>query len=141
MPAMLTDRQRHFLATRRVGHLATAGPNAEPHVVPVCFAIVGETLYITIDRKPKRAGASLQRIVNLRANPKACFIADHYDEDWTRLGWVMLRGDAEVLVDGREHDAAQALLKQRYRQLAAMDLTTLPVIALRVVHASGWGEL
>lgn len=138
---MLTDRQRHFLAACRVGHLATAGRNAVPHVVPVCFAIAGQTLYITIDRKPKRPGARLQRIINIRTNPEACFIADHYEEDWTRLAWVMLRGNAEILVDGAEHDAAQALIKERYPQLAAMDVITLPVIALRIIRASEWGAV
>lgn len=141
MAAMLTDRQRRFLAARRVGHLATAGFDAKPHVVPVCFAIDGLTLYVTIDRKPKRAGQLLQRIANILDNPAACFIADHYDEDWTHLGWVMLRGSAEILADGREHDAAQALLKMRYPQLAAMDITDLPVIALRIARATDWGEL
>jgi PPOX class probable F420-dependent enzyme len=141
MGAMLTDRQRRFLAARRVGHLATARQDAAPHVVPVCFAIEGTTLYVAIDRKPKRAGHGLQRITNILHNPAVCFIADHYDEDWTRLGWVMLRGNAEVLSDGREHDMAQALLKTRYPQLMAMDITGLPVIALRITHATDWGAV
>jgi len=138
---MLTDRQRHFLAARRVGHLATTGRNAEPHVVPVCFAIDGQTLYIAIDHKPKRTGGRLQRIANILANPQVCFIADRYDEDWARLGWVMLRGPAEILADGYEHDAAQVLLKKRYPQLAGMNLTGLPVIAMRIARASDWGEV
>jgi PPOX class probable F420-dependent enzyme len=139
MPAMLTDRQRRFLAARPVGHLATAGRDAAPHVVPVCFALEGRTLYIAIDRKPKRADGRLKRIANILANPAACFIADHYDQDWTRLGWVMLRGEAEILAEGAEHDAAQALLRTRYPQLAAMDIGPLPVIALRIARASEWG--
>lgn len=141
MPAMLTDRQRRFLAARPVGHLATAGRDAAPHVVPVCFAVEGPTLYIAIDRKPKRADGRLKRITNILANPAACFIADHYDEDWARLGWVMLRGKAEILGEGSEHDAAQALLRTRYPQLAAMDIGPLPVIALRIVRATEWGVL
>ena len=78
---------------------------------------------------------------NILHNPAVCFVSDHYDEDWTRLGWVMLRGNAEVLSDGREHDMAQALLKTRYPQLAAMDITDLPVIALRITHATDWGAV
>ncbi len=141
LTATLTDRQRRFLAARRVGHLATAGRHAEPHVVPVCFAIDGLTLYVAIDRKPKRAVQLLRRIANILHNPAACFIADRYDEDWTRLAWVMLRGNAEILTDGCEHDTAQALLRTRYPQLEAMDITDLPVIALRIARASEWGEL
>ena len=140
MAAMLTDRQRRFLAARRVGHLATAGRDAAPHVVPVCFAVEGQTLYVTIDAKPKRAGRTLRRIANILDNPAVCFIADHYDEDWTRLAWVMLRGNAEILEGGAEHDAAQALLRARYKQLAAMDIAELPVIALRIARATDWGE-
>ena len=80
-------------------------------------------------------------MTNLLANPAACFIADRYDEDWTRLAWVMLRGDAEILADGGEHDAAQALLTARYPQLAAMEIAACPVIALRIARATGWGAL
>jgi PPOX class probable F420-dependent enzyme len=141
MATMITDRQHRFLATRRVGYLATADRNAVPHVVPVCFAIDGQTLYITIDEKPKRAGRRLRRITNILENSAACFIADHYDEDWTRLAWVMLRGNAEIITNGDEHNAAQALLKRRYPQLAAMDIGGLPVIALRVVRATAWGKI
>jgi PPOX class probable F420-dependent enzyme len=139
MPPMLTDRQRRFLAARPVGHLATAGRDAAPHVVPVCFALEERTLYIAIDRKLKRADGRLKRLANILANPAACFIADHYDEDWARLGWVMLRGQAEILAEGAEHDAAQALLRARYPQLAAMDIAPLPVIALRITRATEWG--
>ena len=141
MRAMLTDRQRRFLAASRVGHLATAGRDAMPHVVPVCFAVSATTLYITVDQKPKRAGRPLRRVANILENPAACFVADHYDEDWARLGWVMLRGAAEILANGAEHDAAQALLRARYPQLAAMRIADLPVIALRVARATDWGEL
>ena len=70
-----------------------------------------------------------------------CLLADRYDEEWTRLGWVMLHGAADILAGGAEHDAAQALLRQRYRQYAAMDLAPLPVIALRIGRVTAWGDL
>jgi PPOX class probable F420-dependent enzyme len=75
------------------------------------------------------------------ANPQAVFIADHYDEDWSRLGWVMLRGGAEILDAGAEHDRAQALLRARYAQYRAMPIETLPVIALRIARVTTWGNL
>src|ERR1051326_9641003 len=62
---MLAERERRFLVSRRVGHLATADPQAAPHVVPVCFAIADRVLYVTIDEKPKRAGARLKRLRNI----------------------------------------------------------------------------
>ena len=74
---------------------------AAPHVVPVCFGLVDDTLYITIDRKPKRASdRPLKRLGNILENPQAAIVFDHYDEDWRRLAWVMLRGRAEILADG-----------------------------------------
>jgi PPOX class probable F420-dependent enzyme len=139
---MLSERERRFLATRRVGHLATADGRAFPHVVPVCFAVSHDTLYITIDEKPKRsAAAPLKRVRNIEQNPNVAFVADRYDDDWTRLGWVMLRGRAEILAGGTEHDDAQALLRSRYPQLAAMQIAALAVIAVRVEHATSWGNL
>ena len=68
-------------------------------------------------------------------------MVDRYDEDWTRLGWVMLRGRAEILAAGSEHDRAQALLRARYRQLEAMDIAGLPVIAIRIERVTSWGDL
>jgi hypothetical protein len=53
----------------------------------------------------------------------------------------MLRGRAEILAHGTEHDAAQALLQARYRQLATMDIAHLPVIALRIATVTSWGDL
>jgi PPOX class probable F420-dependent enzyme len=138
---MLGEMQRRFIESRRVGHLATADASGAPFLTPVCFGLDGTTLYITIDEKPKRRGMPLKRVRNILANPKVAFIADRYDEDWTRLGWVMLRGAAEILDGGAEHDRAQALLREKYAQYRAMNLTGLPVIALRSAHVASWGDL
>ena len=139
---MLSDRQRRFLDTSRVAHLATADARGVPHVVPVCFAIAEGTLYITIDEKPKRrTGAPLKRLRNITENPAVAVIADRYAEDWGRLGWIMLRGRAEILADGTEHARAQAQLRARYGQLNAMHIEPLPVIAVRLERVSSWGNL
>jgi PPOX class probable F420-dependent enzyme len=139
---MLADRERRFLEAERVARLATADAAGRPHVVPVCYALAADSVYFTIDEKPKRRPATrLKRLANLRANPFAALVADRYDEDWSRLGWVMVQGRAEVLEGGPEHDAAQALLRARYPQLRAMRIETLPVVAVRIEHASSWGRL
>ena len=139
---MLSAHERRFIDTRRVGHLATSDASATPHVVPVCFGLLDETLYITIDRKPKRAtDRPLKRLANILENSQAAIVFDHYDEDWRRLAWVMLRGRAEILADGPEHGRAQALLQARYRQLAEMQLAGLPVIAIRIERSASWGDL
>ena len=141
---MLSERQTRFLASRRVGHLATADGWAKPHLVPVCFVVSEDALYITIDQKPKGDVKALKRLRNISENPVAAFVADHWDEDWTRLGWVMLRGRAEILNEGAEHDRAQALLRSRYAQYRGMELVDLPVIAIappvasRPLAASRW---
>lgn len=140
---MLSDAERAFLNSRRVAHLATADAGGAPHVVPVCFAVDGDNVYITIDAKPKTvAAAGLKRVRNIVENPQVALIADHYDDrDWSRLGWVMVRGPAELLADGAEHDAAQELLRQRYPQYAGMALAQHPVIAIRIARATSWGNL
>jgi PPOX class probable F420-dependent enzyme len=138
---MLSEHQARFLDSRRVGHLATADAHGAPHLVPVCFVVSDGTLYITIDQKPKGDPRGLKRLKNIIENPVAAFVADRYDEDWARLGWVMLRGPAEILADGAEHDRAQALLRSRYRQYQGMALDNLPVIALRIERVTSWGNL
>jgi PPOX class probable F420-dependent enzyme len=138
----LSDSERRFLAHRRIAHLATADSRAVPHVVPVCFVISEGSLYITIDEKPKRhPGVALKRLRNIAENPAVAVVADRYDEDWALLGWVMLRGQAEVLTAGTEHDDAQALLRSRYPQLEAMQISRHPVIALRIERTASWGNL
>jgi PPOX class probable F420-dependent enzyme len=138
---MLSDRDARFLADRRVGHLATADARARPHLVPVCFVVSEGTVYITIDQKPKGDPRGLKRVRNILENPVAAFVADRWDENWTRLGWVMLRGPAEILSAGTEHDRAQELLRERYDQYRAMELAELPVIAIRIERVTTWGKL
>ncbi len=110
-------------------------------MVPVCFALDEASLYITVDEKPKRTDIPLKRLRNIQENPAVAFSVDRWSEDWTRLGWVMLRGTAEILSDGAEHDRAQDLLRQRYPQYRTMELAALPVIAVRLQRALSWGTL
>lgn len=135
---------RRFIEARRVAHLATADAAGVPQVQPVCFALAGDTVFIAIDAKPKQGPpARLKRLANIAANPAVAILFDRYDEDWARLGWVMLRGEAAILGAGAPgHDAAQGLLRARYPQYAAMDLAGLPVIAIRITApARLWGRL
>jgi PPOX class probable F420-dependent enzyme len=138
---VLTDAARGFCDRCRVGRLATADARGVPHLVPVCYAIIDDSLYITIDEKPKRLDIPLKRLRNIAENPEIAVTMDRWDEDWSRLAWVMLRGRAEILLDGPEHDQAQERLRERYPQYRTMDLRPLPVIALRVTRASIWGNL
>src|SRR5262245_31432102 len=139
---MLSEHELRFLAERRVAHLATADRDPGPHVVPVCFVVSATTLYVTIDEKPKRRPARLlKRLRNIADNPQVAVVVDRYEEDWARLGWVMLTGHAEILPQGLEHDEAQALLRSRYPQLEAMRIADQPVIAVRIARVTSWGNL
>ena len=134
---MLTGQARHFLDHHRVARFATADPGGQPHIVPICYAVSGDSVYFTIDEKPK----PLKRIRNLQQNPHVALVVDRYDEDWTRLGWVMVQGEAALLDNGEEHSKAQRLLKARYPQLDEMQISELPVIAIRIKRVVSWGNL
>jgi PPOX class probable F420-dependent enzyme len=139
---MWSDEELQFVLSQRVGRLATTDGSGAPHVLPVGYALDRNTLYITIDDKPKRLpGRRLKRLQNIIENPRIAVVVDRYDEDWSRLGWVMLRGRAEILDDGEEHDDAQALLRARYPQLVGMRIESYPVIALRIERVTSWGNL
>ena len=139
---MLTGQARHFLDHHRVANFATADPGGQPHIVPICYAVSGDSVYFTIDEKPKRlTDKPLKRIRNLQQNPHVALVVDRYDEDWTRLGWVMVQGEAALLDNGEEHSKAQRLLKARYPQLDEMQISELPVIAIRIKRVVSWGNL
>ncbi len=138
---MLSDAQRRFLDQSRVAHLATADRQGVPHLIPVCFCLDGLSLYITVDEKPKRTDIPLKRVRNIQENPAVAVTVDRWDEDWSRLGWIMLRGLAEILADGAEHDRAQEQLLGRYPQYQGMNLAPLPVIAVRIKRVLSWGAL
>ena len=139
--SVLSETAREFCERARVARLATADAKGVPHLVPVCYAIIGDMLYISVDEKPKRTDIPLKRTRNILENPEVAVTVDRWDEDWRRLAWVMLRGRAQILESGDEHDRAQAQLRERYPQYRAMNLTPLPVIALRIARVLSWGDL
>jgi len=138
--ATLDPHAGAFVDAQRVGHLATADAHGVPHVVPVCFARIDDRVYVAIDEKPKRGKPlTLRRVRNVLANPRAALVADAYDEDWSRLGFVLLRGAARVLEGGDEHGQAIAALRQKYAQYEAMALESRPVIAIDITSVTPWG--
>ncbi len=142
MAPILPPVVRAFLEQQRVGHLATVSRGGEPHVVPICYAVADDTIYTPIDEKPKQPGRTLRRVRNIEETGRAALVVDRYDEDWTQLGWVLLRGRAELLAPGSpEQTRAVELLRQRYPQYRTMRLETQPVVALRIERVSVWGKL
>jgi PPOX class probable F420-dependent enzyme len=141
--SILDEPARGFLERRRVGHLATVDARGAPQVVPICFALIGETLYVAIDEKPKRGDPlKLRRLRNIAENRQVAIVVDVYDDrDWSRLGFVLVRCSARVLLDGDEHAAAVAALRGRYAQYGAMRLEERPVIAADIERVTTWGRL
>jgi PPOX class probable F420-dependent enzyme len=127
---------RSRLASAPVARLATVGVDGRPHVVPVCFAVDDQTLYFAVDSKPKRT-TNLQRLRNIAANPAVSILADHYEDDWNRLWWVRVDGDARVVTDDAEAHRAVKLLAARYSQYRAI-APAGPVVAVAIGAITGW---
>jgi coenzyme F420-0:L-glutamate ligase / coenzyme F420-1:gamma-L-glutamate ligase len=129
-----------FLQQARVGRLATASAAGEPHVVPVCFVFDGSCFYSAIDAKPKRVEPRrLRRLLNLLENPQACLVVDHYEEEWARLSYILVRGKAEILETGPDRERAFALLREKYPQYRSMaGFGQGPVIRLIPERISAW---
>ncbi len=125
------------VARARVARLATLDADGRPHVVPIVFALVGDTLYSAVDGKPKRS-RTLRRIENARERPDVTVLVDRYDDrDWTQLWWVRIRGRARVLDDGDEAAAALEALTAKYPQYRE-DPPGTPVLAVDVDDWRAW---
>lgn len=133
---MTPDEARRRFAGARVAHLATVDMAGAPHIVPITFAVDGDSLYTAVDAKPKR-GTPLRRFANVAANARVSVLVDAYDEDWTRLWWARADGQAAVLDVGPALDHAFALLRARYVQYADVGLTG-PALQIKVDRWSGW---
>lgn len=132
---MTAAEARARFAAARVARLATADAAGRPHLVPIAFAVAGDTIYSAVDAKPKRTRA-LRRLANVRANPAVSVLVDHWDEvDWTRLWWARADGRGRVLAaEDEEARRAVELLRERYpRQRAEGE-----VLAIMVERWSGW---
>jgi coenzyme F420-0:L-glutamate ligase/coenzyme F420-1:gamma-L-glutamate ligase len=128
-----------FVQDARVARLATVDEHGRPHVIPVCFAYQDGFIYSVLDAKPKRVPVrQLRRVRNLLANPNVQLLVDHYDEDWSRLRYVQLRGQASLLESGSEHESAILLLRHKYHQYEAMPIANAPVIRLKVDSFHAW---
>jgi PPOX class probable F420-dependent enzyme len=131
-----------LLATARVAHLATSDQYARPHVVPIVFVWRDNVLYTPLDRKPKRDDDwhALRRVRNIETNGRVAIIVDRYDEDWSRLGWVMVEGVATILERGEARDSAAALLLAKYAQYETLPLDGRPIVRVEIERASEWSS-
>jgi PPOX class probable F420-dependent enzyme len=135
---------RARLASVPVVRLATADEEGRPHLVVATFApdfapvpgVAGDRLYTAVDAKPKTT-RDLRRLRNIRANPHVAVLADHYEDDWTRLWWVRADATAEVVEDPAATARPIALLRERYAQYRA-NPPEGPVVVIAVERWSGW---
>ena len=141
MPS-LSASARELLATARIAHLATADQYARPHAVPIVFVWSEGILYTPLDRKPKREDDwhALRRVRNIETNGRVAIVVDRYDEDWSRLAWVMLEGVATILETGEERDSAADLLTTKYAQYETLSLEGRPIVRVVIERASEWSS-
>jgi PPOX class probable F420-dependent enzyme len=130
-----------FITSARVGRLATADAAGQPMVVPICYAFDGSALYSAVDAKPKQAPPEgLKRIRNLRDNPRVSIVIDEYEEDWTRLRYVIIQGQADLLTEGPQFSHGVDLLVAKYPQYRSLGLARERGLMIRVTprRVSAW---
>ena len=134
-----------MLKEARVARLATLDAKSRPHVVPVCFAYDGRLIYTAIDQKPKRVTQErLARLRNIRAVPRVALLIDEYDEDWTQLWYVLIRGRAKLIPESAKKEHAWALrkLRAKYPQYTrGMLADDAPVIRITPERTTSWGKI
>jgi PPOX class probable F420-dependent enzyme len=137
-------RIEELLETWPVARLGTLGPDRTPHLVPIVFARVGAHLFTPIDGKPK-SRATPARVFNVRRSPRVAVLLDHYDDDWCRLWWLRVEGNATVLTPAEperdpETAPAAARLRAKYPQYADTPLFRgePTLIRVRITALRSW---
>jgi len=152
----LTSGERGFLEAARRIVLVTVDGQGRPRPVPICFFVAdepaGTVVWTPIDEKPKRSRDphGLARVRDIAARPDVGLLADRWDEDWGRLAWLRLRGQAALVEPsdaadrpepGETRTAAVAGLRAHYPQYAGHDLESRPLIRIELSEALAWGDL
>jgi len=134
---------RARLEVARIARLSTLDAEREPHVVPICFVWDGTVFYSAIDRKPKRVAPNrLARLNNIKKTPQVALLIDDYDEDWTRLWYILVRGVAELVSAPAEQKRAIQRLRAKYLQYdASMLADDAPVLRVTPVRITSWGAV
>ena len=134
---------RARLKTARVARLATLDTERRPHAVPICFTFDGSVFYSAIDRKPKRvAPMRLARLKNIKETPHVALLVDQYDEDWTCLWYVLVRGEAQLVSSAAERKRAIQRLRAKYPQYDTdMLADDAPVLRITPVRITAWGKI
>ena len=130
-----------FIRSARIAHFATADRSGQPHAVPICFVFDDKYFYSPIDEKPKRtAPAKLKRLRNIAENPQVSLVIDHYDENWSKLAYVLITGAARVMQRGQRHRRAVTLLRRKYSQYRTMAIDRRPMFVIKPKRIIVWGR-
>ena len=143
-PHNISGPIRKMIKNARVARLATVDSRGRPHIVPVCFAYDGKALYSAVDRKPKRVTPErLVRLQNIRATSRVALLIDEYDEDWTQLWYILIRGRAKLIPNSAHQERARAIrsLRAKYPQYArGMLADDAPIIQITPKRTTFWGK-
>jgi PPOX class probable F420-dependent enzyme len=144
-PQKVSGAVQKILKKARVARLATLDAKGRPHIVPICFAYDGTRFYTAVDRKPKRvAPERLARLQNIRTVPRVALLIDQYDEDWTELWYILIRGRAKLIPTSahKEHAWAIGKLRAKYPQYArGMLADDAPIIRITPERTTSWGKI
>ena len=138
----LTDEETRFVRRARVARLGTASAGGQPNIVPVCFELLEGHIYIGLDSKLKSvAHLRLRRVRNILENPRVSFLVDRYDDDWGRLGYVMITASATLDLQESERGRAIFALRSKYPQYLRLLPDDAPVIRVTPLGVSSWGNM
>lgn len=144
-PQNISRPIRKMIKHARVARLASLDSRGRPHIVPVCFAYDGRALYSAVDRKPKRVSPErLVRLQNIRAVSQVALLIDEYDDDWTQLWYILIRGKAKLIPNSAHQERARALrqLRAKYPQYArGMLADDAPIIRITPERTTSWGKI
>jgi PPOX class probable F420-dependent enzyme len=114
---------RAIICGARVARLATVdSENCKPYLVPVVFIYDGNNFYIPIDEKAKRSKPeNLKRVKNIHTNPNVALLIDEYNEDWKKIWFIMIHGNASLInnIESKQNRLIQRvhrLLYEKYPQ-------------------------
>jgi PPOX class probable F420-dependent enzyme len=134
-----TAELRRRFSSSPVARLATLRPDGRPHLVPMVFALDVDTIYSAVDAKPKRS-RTLQRLANLRADPRCVLLVDHYEDDWRMLWWVRADGRGTVVDEPSITHAGIRALVERFPQYRD-DPPAGPLLVVTVERWTGWASI
>jgi PPOX class probable F420-dependent enzyme len=145
---VLSAAERAFTEAARRAVLTTIAPDGRPRPVPICFALDPRRPILSppLDDKPKTTDDPLRlaRVSDILADPRVVVLVDRWDEDWSRLAWVRILGEASLLQpdsDSTEHADVVAALRARYPQYASHHLESRPIIRITIQRTTSWGAL